>query len=261
MPKYLIRFNRILLALLLMLPLTALAQQNGPPYLSETWSMVPKAGQGKDFWEALKEHMAVRMEHGDPQTWYTYTPLLGDELDAVAVRACCFSWADMDSFREWSDTNPEVQKHFQQHVDPHVAHYGHYISQISWENSNWEKDWGPYRLFGVTSFELQAGKANAFDAVRDELSQIAINNGWAGEKRPWMWSRSVGGSPTEMVIVPFRSFAEMEQTGESFYDFIVRVLGSSEAAEARFQRMADAIVGQSYQVWELHPSMSMQPKD
>ena len=260
MPKHLTRLNRTLIALLLMLPLTALAQHS-PPYLSEAWSMVPKADQTDAFWEGLKEHMAVRTEHEDPRTWYVYTPLLGEELNTVTVRACCFNWADMDSYRAWAEANPEVQQHWQEEVHPHVAHYGHFINQISWANSNWEKDWGPYKFFGVTRFELEPGKAAAFDAVRDELSQIAINNGWGGEEHPWMWSKAVGGTPAEMVIVPFRNFADMEQTGESFYDFIVRVLGSSEAAEKRFQSMADAIDEQSYQVWELHESMSMSSSD
>ena len=62
MPKHLIRLNRTLLALLLMLPLTALAQHS-QPYLSESWSMVPKADRTEAFWEGLKEHMAVREKH------------------------------------------------------------------------------------------------------------------------------------------------------------------------------------------------------
>mgnify|MGYP000343779958 CR=1 FL=1 len=62
MPKHLIRLNRTLLALLLVLPLTALAQHS-QPYLSESWSMVPKADRTEAFWEGLKEHMAVRAEH------------------------------------------------------------------------------------------------------------------------------------------------------------------------------------------------------
>lgn len=248
-------FTLVMLGLFLAAPLAA---QDAPPRLSEMWTMTPKADQAQALYEGMKAHMAVRAEHGDPRNWHAYTPMLGegDELTLVGVRACCFNWADMDAYRKWSEENPEVSKHFQEHVAPHVASYGHYIDEISWENSNWKSGWGPYRLFGATQFKLKPGHAGKFDAARDKLSQIAINQGWATEEHPWMWSRQVG-SLTESIVVPYRNFADMEQSGQSFFNFLSEKLGSDEAADALFRALGEAVAEQTYQIWELNEDLSM----
>ena len=74
--------------------------QDAPP-LAELWITVPKAGHVQEFNEALKKHVAFRSEQGDPWQWNVYTPLLGDDLGRIAVRSCCYTWADVDSYSEW----------------------------------------------------------------------------------------------------------------------------------------------------------------
>ncbi|MBT8040079.1 MAG: hypothetical protein HKO85_05705 [Xanthomonadales bacterium] len=233
-----------------------LAAQDAPHRLSEMWTMVPKADQSKDFYDGLKAHMEMRAELGDPRTWDAYTPMLGDELNIVGVRSCCFNWADMDAYRKWSEENSAVNDHFQSHVAPHVESYAHYIDEISWVNSNWKSDWGPYRFFGATQFKLKPGHAGTFDAARDKISQIAINQGWATEEHPWIWSRQVG-SLTESIVVPYRNFADMEPGEQNFFDFLSNVLGSDEAADALFKDLTSGVEEQSYQIWELNESLSM----
>lgn len=233
-----------------------LAAQDAPPRLSEMWTMVPKADQAEAFYDGLRAHMDVRAEHGDPRTWRAYTPMLGENLNVVGVRSCCFSWADMDAYRKWSMDNPDVNEHFQGHVAPYVESFGHYISEISWGNSNWKSGWGPYRYFGATQFKLKPGHAGTFDAARDKISQIAINQGWATEEHPWMWAREVG-SLTETVVVPYKNYADMEAGDQNFFEFLSGVLGSEEAADALFKDMGNSVEEQSYQIWELNENLSM----
>jgi hypothetical protein len=242
------------------LPLTAVAA-DAPPRLSEMWTMVPKADHRDAFFEAFTEHMKVRAEAGDPRQWMTYTQTLGENLSMVAVRYCCFNWADADSYREWSESAEEVQKHWSEKVDPHVAKYGHYYDEISWVNSNIKSEWGPYRYFAVTEFKLKTGQAGQFDAARDEVSQIAINQGWATEEHPWLWSTSVGGEPTEMLVIPMKKYADMERGETSFFNFLSGVLGSDESAEALLERMSSAVESQQVQIWELHENLSMPASD
>ena len=90
----------VLAALFFLLPAVSMAEDSPPP-LAEMWMVTPKAGHGSEFYKALAEHMAFRSEHGDPREWQAYTPLLGDELNRVAIRSCCFSWADQDAYQAW----------------------------------------------------------------------------------------------------------------------------------------------------------------
>jgi len=247
----------LITGLLFVLPFASQAADT-PPRLAEQWSMVPKQDQREAFYEGLKEHMKVRAEAGDPWVWRTYTPMLGEEIDRVAVRYCCFDWADKDSYREWSEKHPEVQQHWNEKVDPHVASYGHFIDEVSWANSNVKAEWGPWRYFGVTEFSIKPGMQSEFDMVRDKISQIALNQGWATPERPWMWAATVGGAKKEMIVSFYKNYAEMEPQGENFFNFLSRILGGDAAAEEIFKTFSGTIAAQEYQIWELHEDLSMQ---
>ncbi|MEE4293123.1 MAG: hypothetical protein V2I79_04050 [Xanthomonadales bacterium] len=245
--------------LILMISLPALADTPGK--LAESWSMVPKAGQRAEFFEGLKEHMAFRSEAGDPFVWETYTPMLGDELNTVVVRACCFDWADVDAYREWSENNAEVNAHWQEHVGQYADDYGHYFTRLNWSDSNVGGDWSGYRYFAVTEFETKAGMAGQFDAAREALSQIAINNGWANEERPWVWSSSIANPGNESIVVPHKRLGDMDRDEQSFFNFLVKVMGSEEAAEELLGRFGNAVAGQEFQIWERHADYSMKAAD
>jgi len=245
----------LLTGLLAFAPLAVQAQE--PGNIAEMWSMVPKADKREAFFEGLKEHMQVRTDAGDPWKWYTYTPMLGDELDRVAVRHCCFNWEDKDAYEKWSKENPEVQEHWSKAVDPYVESYAHYFDNVSWANSNMKSEWGPYRFYKVTEFTLHSGMASKFDAARDKVSQIALNQGWATEDRPWLWSVTIGGEAKERIITPLKNYADMEPTGQTFFNFLSGVLGSDEKAEKVLQELTSTIDSQETQIWELHKDLSM----
>jgi hypothetical protein len=234
--------------------------QDTPP-LVEMWVMVPKAGHSQELTEALKKHMAFRSEQGDPRNWNTYTPLLGDELDRVAVRSCCHNWADIDAYAEWSRAQPAVGAHFNEHVAPHVESYGHYFEEIDWAGSHWNDKASAYKYFAVTEFALKAGHAAEFHAARDKMSQIAINQGWANDERSWIWSTTIGGKPRVSVVVPHENFASMADTGEGFMDFLARNLGSQEAAAELLKQFSAATWGSDYQVWVHRDELSMASSD
>ena len=54
-----------------------------------------------------------------------------------------------------------------------------------------------------------------------------------------------------------KGFADMEPRGETFFNFLARVLESDEAAEELFSAMSESIEHQDVQIWELHEDMSM----
>jgi hypothetical protein len=250
-----------LAAILLFLSPTAALARDTPPPLLEMWVMTPKAGAWADFHKALSEHLAFRAEHGDSRSWQAYSPVLGDNLGQVAVRYCCFNWSDQDAYREWSESTGAVSKHFSETVGPHLESIAHNFESIDWGNSHWDAEGGPYRYFAVTEFKLKAGKIGQFDAARDKISQIALNQGWASDENSWVWASSIGGEPREAIIVPHRNFAGMEQGDESFMSFLGKHLGSPEAARELMQQFSEATWGSSFQIWEHVKDLSMKTDD
>lgn len=260
------KFERVKIALSLLIltflaiPLTAVAEE-APPSMAEMWIMVPKAGQSSEMTEALRAHMEFRSENGDPRAWQAYTPTLGDNLNRIAVRYCCFEWADLDSYREWGKANEAVGKHFEENVAPHVESYEHYFEKLDWANSHWPNPDAPYKLFAVTEFNIKPGHGQDFDVARDKMSQIALNQGWATADRAWLWSKTIGGKPQESIIIPHVNFASMDQGDESYFEFLARHLQSEEAAAELLKMFSSASWSTDFQMWEHHEDLSMSSGD
>ena len=246
-------------ALLYLAPTVAIAQDTPPP-LAEMWLATPKEGQQSEFFEAVEKHMAFRKEQGDPRDWQVYTPLLGEDLNRVAIRFCCFSWADQDTYRRWNDSAEEVGKHFNETVAPHAAHWAHYFEMLDWQNSHWVEESGPYRFFAVTEFNIRQGHSAQFDAARDKMSQIALNQGWATPDRSWLWTTTIGGHPQEGIVIPYTNFAGMDRDEDSFLRFLAKHMGD-DAARELLQQFASASKSSSFQIWEHQEKYSMSHDD
>lgn len=255
-----LRAIRMLSALVLLAPALLMAEEPPPP-LAEIWILASEPGHGDQFEAAIKEHMAFRAEHGDPRAWQAYTPVLGDELNRVAVRYCCINWADVDSYREWSMNATEVGEHFEEHVAPHVASATHYFETIDWANSHWSGAGGPYRLFAVTAWDIKPGQDAELSAAVDKMSQIAIEQGWASDTRNWLWMSRVGGSPQLSIVIPHRNYAGLEQEEDTFFRFLSEHLGSEEKAAEVFQQFGNATTGSDFQIWAHRDDLSMAEND
>ncbi len=250
----------ILAALFFLLPAVTMAQDESPPPLAEMWLATPKAGHGSEFKEALARHMKFRAENGDPREWQAYTPLLGENLDQVGIRSCCFNWADVDSYRTWGQNNSKISEHFDEHVAPHAEHWAHYFETLHWNHSHWADGADDATLYAVTEFHIKPGHEADFRAARDKLLQIALNQGWANDDRSWIWSTTVGGSPRESIIIPHPNFASMDRDEDSFSRFLSRHMGD-EAAAALLKKFASSTTGSEFQIWEHQKELSMESGD
>lgn len=233
---------------------------DAPPPLADMWLITPKAGHGAEFRKALGEHLAFRAEHGDPRAWEVYTPLLGEDLNRYAIRYCCFHWADQDSYRAWRSEASEVNEHFQKNVMPHTEKAAHYFEALDWGNSHWVDAGEPYRFYAVTEYNLKPEHAMAFDQARDKMSQIALEQGWATDNHPWVWSSTIGGKTQEAVIIPHMNFASLDRSEDSFLNFLSSQLGSEEAAKL-VQQFASASWSSEFQIWEFQEDLSMSADD
>ena len=244
----------ILAALFFTVPAMSQAE-DAPPPLAEMWLATPKAGHASEFYKALAEHMQFRADNGDPRAWQAYRPLLGDELNRLGVRYCCFSWADHDAYRAWEEEAEEINAHFEENVAPHAESWAHYFEEMSWVNSHWSEAGGPYKLFAVTEFNLKPGHVGEFDAARDKMSQIALNQGWAKD-HVWLWASTIGGQTQESIVIPHKDFASMARNEDSFLRFLSKHMGDDAAAEL-LKQFSNASWTTNFQIWEHVEELSM----
>jgi len=242
-----------------MLPAVALSA-DAPPPLAEIWYVTSKAGHDAELRKAMGEHMAFRSEHGDPRTWEVYTPILGEDLNRYAIRFCCFNWADQDSYRAWQAGATEINEHYNKHVVPHTEKAARYFESIDWANSHWVEAASSYKFIAVTEFNIKPGSGQDFDAARDSMSQIALNQGWATDDHPWLWASTIGGKLQESVIIPHENFASFERGQENFMSFLSRHMGS-EAAAKLGKQFSEASWSTEFQIWEQQDDLSMSKSD
>lgn len=246
-------------ALAFALPVAVQADDTPPP-LAEMWLVTPKASQAAEFRKALVEHMAFRSEHEDPRNWEVYTPMLGDDLGRYGIRYCCFEWADQDSYDAWQDEAVEVSKHFLETVAPLTEKWAHYFEDINWGDSHWVASDTPYRFYAVTEFNIKPGHGRDFAAARNEMSQIALNQGWATDQHPWIWASTIGGDSREAIIIPHLNYASFDRGDDNFVDFLSKHMGAEKASEL-LKQFASSASSTDFQVWEYHEELSMSPDD
>ncbi len=239
-----------------LLPLSAMADEEPGP-LAEMWLVTVDISDMGKFQSALKDHLALRTEKGDPWKWQVYTTVVGENLDQIAIRYCCISWADVDSYAKWENDNPEIFTDWMEKVDPYVNKTERYFEQMDWKNSHWAEEANTSKLFGVTEWVVKGEHGVDFAAAREKMSQIAINQGWATDERNWIWATTIGGRKTESVVVPYENYAAMAPDEESFYAFLTKQLGSEEAAAELLKAFNSATWGSSYTVWQHRPDLSM----
>jgi hypothetical protein len=230
-----------------------MAQDEAPGNVVEMW--VVHAKDPAAFETAIKAHMPIRKANGDPFDWQTFTRTTGDELNTYYLRHCCFAWNDRDAYDTWEASATAVNEDWLQNVDPHVASYEHHFEQIDFENSYWPDGEETIKFVGVTTYDISAGSWQTFDAAKNELSQIAINNGWASDEHRWAWISSVDGPTTISLGIPFENYADMTDPEPSFFDFLSGQIGPEAAAE-KFAAFTGATDGSHYQIYTHRPELS-----
>lgn len=246
--------NLALAALLLASGTTAFAQDEPAGNLTEMWTFHVAKENNAEFEEAMKAHVALRKEAGDPFHWETYIKHTGS-LKGYYVRACCFAWADRDAYDSWYADNPQVAEHFQANVDPLVKGYEHDFEEVDFENSHWPEDSGPFKYVGVTTYTVAPGGGPAFREARTKLSQAAINEGWASDEHLWSWISSVNGHPSIALVIPFKNYADMAAPEPNFYEFLSEALGADET-QALFEQVSSNTKSTHYDIYTHRPDLS-----
>ena len=237
-------------------PLTLVAdghEEEAPAELSDVWIMEPKQGMVSEFEEALKKHMAFRADAGEERTWYAYTPVIGDKLSMYQFRACCFDWADQDTYIE-STGAMGLDDHWNENVDPYVDHYHHYLEKMDWENSHWpDGSNGPF--YEVTTWVWREDAGPGPSEARKKLSQAAKEAGWGDAGNNWLWHSRIGGKPKLMIVSSHASFADMAPPEQSFMEFMADAM-SEEELEEMFTAFGSGFSSSETTVWRHREELS-----
>jgi len=240
----------------LLAPLSLLADHHeeaaAPPSLTEVWIVVPKAGMADKFVKAVTDDIAYRVKKGDTRSWNAYTVAIGHNLDPIQFRACCFDWADQDTY-EADSMEKGLSKNWNENVDQYVDHYHRYFETTDWENSHWPEGEGDGPYYGATTWTHKQGGGEASNNARKKMSQLAINEGWEGN---WLWFSRTGGKSTTAIVSSYKNYADMEPPEQSFGAFAYEKLGEEEAAKM-FEEFNSGFTDSDYTVWKHHKGMSM----
>lgn len=245
-----------ILTLALMAPLGAFADNHEQPdALVDVWVMVPKKGMEAEFEKAAAEHIAFRAEKGDSRQWQAYTPVIGDRIDMVQFRACCFDWDDMDAYVVEAEEKGFGQ-HWNENVHPYVDHYHHYLERFDWEHSHWPQDAGPFKYFGVTTWDWKQNPGPESSEARKKFSKIAKEEGWAGDEHQWLWSSRIGGKSKLLLVIPHADYADMAPPETTFYEFMTSQMDEEEA-DAIFDDFGSGFSSSDFTIWMHRGDMSI----
>jgi hypothetical protein len=248
----------VLLALALqslaIFPLVALAQAPSGN-LQDLWEISVKSGHKAQFETAFRNYMEHSQKANYPRHLDVYTPDTGSVLDRYVVLSCCYSWADQDAYSAWHNQNPALLKLWDEEVAGHVESLTHYYYEMDFANSHWPDSGTAPAMMGVSKFSLVPGKVAQVHAARAELSQIAINQGWASSGKHWTWSDRIGGEPAAFLVVPFANYAAMTPGEQQIGAFLVEHMGPEKAA-GLMDRITSSVSSSSYGIWVHRPDLS-----
>jgi hypothetical protein len=245
-----------LLAAVFSLSSFSIMAQDAPGSLAEEWLVTVKPDRMAEFHAALKEHVDVRVAHGDPWRWEIFSGYTGDKIGQYAIRYCCTEWSELDAYEKWNRDNPAVIEHWMTKVHPLLEKTEHYYNAIDWPNSHWKSSDKPYRYISLDEWTIKGGHEAQLTAARKKMSQIAINQGWSDAGNSWVWFSPIGGKSRIAIAIPHENLAGLAGPSESFGEFLARHLGSAEAARELMQQFSSASWQMETSIWVHHPEFS-----
>ena len=134
--------------------------------------------------------------------------------------------------------------------------YEHHYSEVDFENSHWPEAEGDPAFVAVTTYHIKVGSWQAFNAAKADISQIAINNGWAEAGHAWGWTSAVNGPASVSLAIPESNYADLAGPDPSFFQFLSEHLGSEDEARAKFAALTDATKHITYEIYAHRPDLS-----
>lgn len=230
--------------------LAAEPEAPAPGPVTNTWFFWPKAGAEPAFEQGLRAHAAWRKAAGEGWTWEIYQPAVGADLGYYVVRSGGHPWSDLDANEEWNDSSRSFEKYMEQ-LGASVERVEHYLGLSDPKHSKWEE--GDYEYFGVTSLVLRPGAYGEMLEALDKVHKATVEKKWP---RSYAIEWTIGGDGAMLLIVPYRSWAEMAEPEPALIQVLAEALGSMEAAAATMKQLGSSFGSESYTIYRRRPDLS-----
>lgn len=177
------------------------------------------------FEAALAEHVAHRIEQGDPWGWTVMQVVSGEDLGDFIYRSGSHEWADFDAYDE--GFGGEAGQHYQETVAPHVADTRQWMTVTDTANSRWPAEWDDIHLIGVTRYHLEPGMQEQFDEIIGTIHGAIVDADWP-IYYSWAYMAAGTGGPQRTLAVFHENWADFEQPDTPFMEMLQEQLGEDE---------------------------------
>lgn len=137
-------------------------------------------------------------------------------------------WADLDAEYDWEEKSNEV---LQANVAPHIESMQRVVVTDMDDVSYWPEDWTGYTHIQAESWYIKNGRYGAFNKGLKRITDALKAGGF-----PYHFGFSrvaSGGHGNEIhLLSPNQGWSGMAEKKPSFYDIMVKELGSEEAFES-----------------------------
>ena len=220
---------------------------NGEPHFGMMYVVEGKAGKELKLYDAIREHVAWRQEHGDPWSWDLYQEIVGENLGTYHIASWGHTMSEIDDYQEFLAKGhvPWVEN-----VMPYVARETSLILEFEPEISNWPEGTVPNYVL-VIDYTIKTGQMWKFmDSVKAIHKTIMDNNHPILYSFQNTWAGSTGDIMS--LAIPAATLAELEGPEENVFELMVRIHGEEKAVKV-FEDMNSAVkTSKTFIVKQMH---------
>ncbi len=241
------------IGILVLLALPAGAQQE-PGVLTQLFAVRAKAGMTQQFETALKQHMDWARQNGETWPWYTYIVSTGDRLGEYIIRSPGHRWEDLDTHASMMG---KLRDRWIANVAQYVETISSSISAFHPNVSRWPEGVMPPTLASVSRYHLNPGGSRDFHHAIKKVHEAIGKANWPAQYG-WLSVVSGGESPTFVLVLPYKSWADMKSPEKSLADVLEEVYGRQDSDAIR-ESFAKSVHCEQTMVVQHRPDLSYQP--
>ena len=228
--------------------------QEEPGTLARNYYIKVKAGHTADFEEAMKKQIQWYGQNDESWAWHAWQWETGDQAGQFMLRSPGHHWKDLD---DRAERTARATAHFQEVVGPHLESLGASIGQILPDVSHWPDDYGDVSMVSVYDFRVHYGMDEDF---RETIGQIHEAIGEAKWPVTYAWGVTVSGGevPNYWLVIPHKSWADMQGPEKPFWEMMEETVGRKDAGAIRAS-LRDCIKEERRSLARFRPDLSYIP--
>lgn len=230
-----------------------LAPPAGAQDLARVYHVTPSDAGA--FEAALAEHVAHRIEQGDPWGWTVMQVVSGEDFGDFIYRSGGHEWADFDTYDE--GFGGEAAGHYGEVVVPHIADTRQWVTATDTANTLYPAEWDDIHLIGVTTYHLEPGMQEQFDEVIGTIHGAIVDADWP-VYYSWNYMVAGTGGPQRTLAVFHENWANFEQPDTPFMQMLQEQLGEDEA-KGVMERLGETYRYIENMVVQVRPDLSVPP--